>query len=36
MKTNQVLNDLIRLVNATGHIGRIGVYVSQDPGPRTH
>lgn len=29
---NQVLDDLINVVNATGSIGSIGEYVSQDPG----
>jgi glutathione-independent formaldehyde dehydrogenase len=28
----QVINDLIRLVNPTGHIGVIGVFMSNDPG----
>lgn len=28
---NQVLQDLIRVVNPTGHIGLIGVYFPQDP-----
>jgi len=27
-----VLNDLIRLINPTGHLGVIGVYMSTDPG----
>lgn len=31
-RPNVVLNELIRLVNPTGHIGVIGVYVSEDPG----
>lgn len=31
-RPNVVLNELIRVVNPTGHIGVIGVYVSQDPG----
>lgn len=29
---NRVINDLIRLVNPTGHIGVIGVYMPEDPG----
>ena len=31
MKPEQVLNDLIRLVNATGKLGIIGVYLKADP-----
>ena len=31
-RSSVVLEDLIRVVNPTGHIGVIGVYVSQDPG----
>ncbi|MBV8599952.1 MAG: glutathione-independent formaldehyde dehydrogenase [Candidatus Eremiobacteraeota bacterium] len=29
---NQIINDLARLVNPTGHIGLIGVYFPEDPG----
>ena len=29
---NRVLEDLIRVVNPTGHIGIVGLYVPQDPG----
>ncbi|MFT3774009.1 MAG: glutathione-independent formaldehyde dehydrogenase [Minicystis sp.] len=29
---NRVIEDLIRLVNPTGHIGIVGLYVPQDPG----
>ncbi|TKC97957.1 glutathione-independent formaldehyde dehydrogenase [Polyangium fumosum] len=29
---NRVLEDLIRLVNPTGHIGIVGLYVPEDPG----
>ncbi len=32
---SQVLEDLIRLVNPTGHIGIIGVYFPKDPGGHT-
>lgn len=31
-KTTQVLDDLIRLINPTGHLGVIGVYMANDPG----
>ena len=31
-KPTQVIDDLARLVNPTGHIGLIGVFMSQDPG----
>jgi glutathione-independent formaldehyde dehydrogenase len=31
-RSTQVLDDLARLVNPTGHIGIIGVYFPQDPG----
>ena len=31
-QSNRVLNDLIRVVNPTGHIGVIGVYLPMDPG----
>ncbi len=34
-QSNQVLEDLIRLVNPTGHIGLIGVYFPKDPGADT-
>jgi glutathione-independent formaldehyde dehydrogenase len=31
-KPNRVIEDLIRLVNPTGHIGIVGLYVPEDPG----
>lgn len=31
-KSTQVLDDLIRLINPTGHLGVIGVYMANDPG----
>jgi glutathione-independent formaldehyde dehydrogenase len=31
-KPNRVIEDLIRLVNPTGHIGIVGLYVPDDPG----
>jgi len=31
-KPTQVLDDLIRLINPTGHLGVIGVYMANDPG----
>lgn len=31
-RPNRVFNDLVRLVNPTGHVGVIGVYLPQDPG----
>ncbi|HWQ18920.1 MAG TPA: hypothetical protein VN455_04025, partial [Methanotrichaceae archaeon] len=31
-KATQVIDDLARLINATGHIGIIGVFIEQDPG----
>ncbi|MFB3764514.1 MAG: glutathione-independent formaldehyde dehydrogenase [Methanotrichaceae archaeon] len=31
----QVIDDLVRLVNATGHLGIIGVYMAEDPGAAT-
>lgn len=32
---SQVIEDLARVVNATGHLGIIGVYVDEDPGAAT-
>jgi glutathione-independent formaldehyde dehydrogenase len=32
---NQVLSDLVRLVNPTGHLGIIGVYLPEDPRGKT-
>lgn len=31
-RPNRVIEDLIRLVNPTGHIGIVGLYVPEDPG----
>jgi glutathione-independent formaldehyde dehydrogenase len=31
-KPNRVIEDLIRLVNPTGHLGIVGLYVPEDPG----
>jgi glutathione-independent formaldehyde dehydrogenase len=33
-KATQVLENCLRVVNATGHIGMIGVYMSPDPGAK--
>jgi glutathione-independent formaldehyde dehydrogenase len=33
-KPTQVLDNCLRVVNATGHIGMIGVYMAPDPGAK--
>ena len=33
-KSTQVLENCLRFVNATGHVGLIGVYIAPDPGAK--